>query len=246
MPTTQSVLDELKSRGNETYRKTYARHGIPLDRTYGVSNADLKTLAKSIAKPLKKSPAELQALALDLYDTGNMDAMYLAGILADGRLMSRKQLQHWAENSHAMSMIAEHTIPWVAVESAHAHHMATEWIASKRDFIASSGWRTYAGMLVTTPDSALDLAEIERLLALVEKKILTVEGRHRYTMNGFVISVGSYVTPLLPLAKATAARIGEVSVEMGDTACEVPLASAYIEKMEASGKQGVKRKTIRC
>ena len=65
-------------------------------------------------------------------------------------------------------------------------------------------------------------------------------------MNGFVISVGSYVTPLLPLAKATAARIGKVSIDMGDTACEVPLATVSIEKMEASGKQGQKRKTIRC
>jgi 3-methyladenine DNA glycosylase AlkD len=237
------ILDELKSLGSETYRKTYARHGIPLERTYGVSNAHLKTLAKSLKR---KHPDDLQTIALDLYDTGNMDAMYLAGIIADGRLMSRKELQRWAENSHAMSMIAEHTVPWVAVESAHARHMATEWITSKRDFIASSGWRTYAGMLVTTPDSALDLGEIERLLALVEKKILTVEGRHRYTMNGFVISVGSYVTPLLPMAKATAARIGEVSIDMGATACEVPLATAYIEKMEASGKQGQKRKTIRC
>jgi hypothetical protein len=32
---------------------------------------------------------------------------------------------------------------------------------------------------------------------------------------------------------------------MGDTACEVPLATAYIEKMEAAGKAG-KKKTIRC
>jgi hypothetical protein len=33
---------------------------------------------------------------------------------------------------------------------------------------------------------------------------------------------------------------------MGDTACEVPLAIAYIEKAEAAGKLGKKRKTIRC
>ncbi|MBB5059467.1 3-methyladenine DNA glycosylase AlkD [Granulicella aggregans] len=246
MPTPQAVLDDLKSLGSETYRKTYARHGIPLDRTYGVSNAHLKTLAKSITKALKKEPGELQALALALYDTGNMDAMYLAGILADGAVMSRRELQRWAENSHAMSIVAEHTVPWVAVESPHARHMATEWINSKRDFIASSGWCTWSGVIATTPDSALDLAEIERLLTVVEKKILTVEGRHRYTMNGFVIAVGGYVMPLADKAKATAARIGEVSVEMGDTACKVPLATAYIEKMESSGRQGQKKKTIRC
>jgi hypothetical protein len=33
---------------------------------------------------------------------------------------------------------------------------------------------------------------------------------------------------------------------MGETACAVPLATAYIEKMEKAGKLGVKKKTIRC
>jgi len=47
-------------------------------------------------------------------------------------------------------------------------------------------------------------------------------------------------------AKAAAHKIGAVTVDMGDTACEVPLATAYIEKMEAAGKAGKKRKTIRC
>ena len=37
-----------------------------------------------------------------------------------------------------------------------------------------------------------------------------------------------------------------VSVDMGDTACQVPLASAYIEKIEAMGRIGKKRKTMRC
>ena len=37
-----------------------------------------------------------------------------------------------------------------------------------------------------------------------------------------------------------------VSVDMGDTACKVPLATAYIEKIEAAGKVGRKRKTMKC
>jgi hypothetical protein len=62
----------------------------------------------------------------------------------------------------------------------------------------------------------------------------------------FVISVGGYVKPLLKQAKAAARQIGTVSVDMGDTACKVPLATAYIEKMEAAGRIGKKRKTMRC
>jgi hypothetical protein len=65
-------------------------------------------------------------------------------------------------------------------------------------------------------------------------------------MNGFVIAVGTYVKPLLKEAKAAARQIGEVSVDVGETACNVPLATAYIEKSEAAGSVGKKRKTIRC
>jgi len=48
------------------------------------------------------------------------------------------------------------------------------------------------------------------------------------------------------LAATVRREIGTVSVDMGDTACNVPLATAYIEKIEAAGRVGKKRKTIRC
>jgi hypothetical protein len=65
-------------------------------------------------------------------------------------------------------------------------------------------------------------------------------------MNGFVIAVGSYVAPLLKQAKAAAQEIGPLSIDMGDTSCKVPLASAYIAKVEDAGRVGNKRKTIGC
>jgi hypothetical protein len=65
-------------------------------------------------------------------------------------------------------------------------------------------------------------------------------------MNGFVIGVGSYVTPLAARAKAAARAIGKVEVDMGGTACKVPNALEYIAKVESRGKQGTKRKTAFC
>ena len=65
-------------------------------------------------------------------------------------------------------------------------------------------------------------------------------------MNGFVIAVGTYMKPLLKEAKEAARKIGEVSVDVGETACNVPLATAHIEKTEDAGRIGKKRKTIRC
>jgi hypothetical protein len=88
--------------------------------------------------------------------------------------------------------------------------------------------------------------EIKGLLKEIETRIDKAPGRVRYTMNGFVIAVGTYVKPLLRQAKATAKKIGKVDVDMGETSCKVPLAFEYIEKVETANRLGKKRKTIKC
>jgi hypothetical protein len=238
MPTLKSVMAELERKGSEKTRATYARHGVDPARALGVSVADLKTVAKTIRRQ--------QALACELYSTGVFEAMYLAGIVADGAQLSREQLHTWADAAAGMQMISEYTVPWVALDHSDAQDVAMEWIRSPREHMATSGWCTYSGLVATRPDDVLDLREIERLLGMVVKEIGESQNRVRYTMNGFVIAVGGYVLPLSGPARQAARSIGKVTVDMGDTACEVPSAMAYIEKIEAAGKAGRKRKTIRC
>lgn len=238
MPTVASIMAELKKKGKESTRKIYARHGMATENMYGVSVADLKVIAKTIRGQ--------QALACELYATGNMDAMYLAGMVADGSKMTAKELNAWAEGAANLQMIAEYTVPWVTVENAQGRELALQWMKSKKEGVASSGWCTLSGLVATKPDDALDLAEIEGLLGRVVKEIKGAQNRVRYTMNGFVIAVGIYVKPLSKQAKAAARQIGVVSVDVGDTACDVPVATDRIEKIAASGRAGQKRKTIRC
>jgi 3-methyladenine DNA glycosylase AlkD len=237
-PTAANILADLKSKGKENTRKIYTRHGMAPDRIYGVSVADTKTIAKTIKKQ--------QALALELYATGIVDAMYLAGMVANGAQMTREQLNAWAEGAAGMQMISEYTVPWVAVENPHGRELALQWIQSSKEHVACSGWCTLSGLVATQPDNALDLKEIESLLHKVEEGIHTAPNRVRYTMNGFIIHVGAYVLPLLKQAKAVAQKVGAVQVDVGETACKVPLATDYIAKIESMGRTGQKKKTIRC
>jgi hypothetical protein len=48
------------------------------------------------------------------------------------------------------------------------------------------------------------------------------------------------------LALQTAAKIGPVTVDMGGTACKVPSAAEYIQKVQKRGAIGKKRKTVKC
>ncbi len=236
-PNLHSILAELENKGSEQTRKTFERHGADVSKMYGVKVGDLKTIAKQIKGQ--------QELACELYETGNSDAMYLAGIVADGSQMKKSQLDKWAKQAN-WYMISEYTVPGVAAESRFARELALKWIKSKQPSVAACGWCTYVGYLATTPDDEIDLDEVVRMLEQVQQQIAQAPNRVRYTMNGFVIAVGTYVKPLLAKAKAVAKKIGKVDVEMGKTACKVPLATEYIAKVEKMGRVGKKRKTIKC
>lgn len=230
------VMTELKAKGSAQTRKTYGRHGAP-DNLFGVKVGDMKTIARKIKGQ--------QELAYELFDTGNVDAMYLAGIVADGKKFTKRRLNQWARESH-WYMTSEYTVPGVAAESPFAREVARKWIDAKKDNIASCGWATYAGWISITDDGDLDLDEIRELLKRVENEIETASNRTRYTMNGFVIAVGTYVKPLLKAAKATAKKIGKVEVDLGQTACKVPLATDYIAKVEKMNRVGKKRPSAKC
>ena len=65
-------------------------------------------------------------------------------------------------------------------------------------------------------------------------------------MNGFIIASGVYVPDLTEEARSAGSAVGKVQVDMGGTACKVPLAAEYIQKVEDRGKTGQKRKIARC
>ncbi len=159
--------------------------------------------------------------------------------------MGKRLLGTWARDASWL-MISEYVVPKVAAESEHARDLAKKWIKSRKESVASTGRSTYAGHVTVTPDNDLDFAEIKSLLKQIEKEIDSSANRVRFTMNGFVIAVGSYVLPLLKQAKGTAKKQGAVDVELGGTSCKVPHASSVMEKFEQAGKVGRKRKSLKC
>ncbi len=230
------IMKELSKLGSESYRKTMLRHGAR-EPFFGVKIEELKKYQKKIKKD--------HELALELYDTGIGDAQYLAGLIADETRMTKKHLSQWLKKAK-WKMISEYTVPWVAGESEHGYELAKEWIDSDDESIASAGWQTLSSMVSVRADEELDLKGLEKLLGRVAKEIHQAPERVKYTMNTFVIAVGSYVAPLSEKAIAVAKQIGKVSVDMGDTACKVPSAVEYIAKVAKMKRIGKKRATARC
>src|SRR6266478_2548433 len=88
--TAKEILEELKPLGSDSYKRVIFNHGVK-EPCFGVKVSDLQKIQKRIKKDYQ--------LALDLYDTGNYDAMYLAGLIADDAQMTKKDLQRWVANN---------------------------------------------------------------------------------------------------------------------------------------------------
>jgi 3-methyladenine DNA glycosylase AlkD len=233
--TAAAILAELERRGRDSYKRIILKHGAR-EPVWGVSVAELKTIQKRVKVD--------HQLALDLFDSGVFDAMYLAGLIADDARMTRKDLQRWVRS--ARGMIAEYTVPWVASGSPHGRELALEWIEDDEPAIACAGWATLGSLVGITDDGELDLAELKRLLARVQKTIHRAPNRVRYVMNGFLCSVACHVKPLSATALAAEKAIGPVQVDMGGTACKLPSAADYVAKLRQRGRLGMKRKSAKC
>jgi 3-methyladenine DNA glycosylase AlkD len=163
------LVEELKSLGSETTKRVLMKHGAQ-EPFFGVKIEHLKKIQKRIKMDYQ--------LALDLYDTGISDAMYLAGLIADDARMTKKDLQRWVKGAY-WYMLSEYTVPWVASGSKHGHELALEWIESKNELIASAGWATLSSLVSIKDDAELDLAELKMLLARIEKTIHNQPNRVR-------------------------------------------------------------------
>lgn len=234
--TTQEIMAELERFGDPQTKKTHMKYGAK-EPFFGVKIEHLK----KILKKTKKN----HALSLELYDTGNSDAMYLAGLMADEQKITKEQVNKWIHQAY-WSYLYEYTVPWVAAETAFGMEIGLEWITHSNTKIVCAGWSTLSSVVLVQNDKSLDLTTINHLLEVIEQTIGHVDGTIALKMNGFIIAVGTAVAPLSEKALKLAEKIGKLTVQINGSSCKVPYAPDYIKKTIDKGTLGKKRKTARC
>jgi 3-methyladenine DNA glycosylase AlkD len=236
MMTCDETMQQLAIMGTESCKHIFLNHGAK-EPLFGVKVGDLKTIQKKIKKD--------HALSLALYKTGNSDAQYLAGLIADEKKISKEELQEWA-NTASWYMQSEYTVPWIAAESAFGYTLALEWIDAKEPHLQAAGWSTLASLVGIKKDEELDIRSLQQLLQRVIATIHSSSNRVRYAMNNYVLAIGCHVKSLTQQAIEAGNTIGLVTVDMNGTACKVPFAPDYIAKVIVKGKVGFKKKMARC
>lgn len=232
----ETVMQELKALGKERTKKIYLSNGAH-EPLFGVATGAMKPIAKKIGIN--------QPLAEELYATGNYDAMYFAGIIADPKSMTEKDFNRWMDKAY-FYMLSDYVVAVTLSESQLAQEMADKWIASGDELRMSAGWSCYCWLLGNRPDDQFSKEKIAHMLEIVKKEIHETPERTKAAMNLFLYTVGISFVPLNEKALETAAAVGMVEIKREKKKSSYLHAYESIQKDMAKGRLGFKRKYVRC
>ncbi|QUW20470.1 DNA alkylation repair protein [Sporosarcina sp. Marseille-Q4063] len=232
----ETVMKELEDLGKERMKKMYISNGAH-EPLFGVATGAMKPMARKIKKD--------QPLAEELYATGNYDAMYFAGIIADPKAMTESDYDRWIDAAY-FYMLSDYVVAVTLSESAIAQEVADKWIASGEELKMSAGWSCYCWLLGNRKDTEFSEDKISKMLDLVENTIHDSPERTKASMNNFLTTVGISYLPLHEKAVETAKAVGIVEVKRDNKKSSFLNASEGIQKQVDRDKLGFKRKYVRC
>jgi 3-methyladenine DNA glycosylase AlkD len=232
----EMVMQELEALGKERTKKIYVSNGAH-EPLFGVATGQMKPIAKQIKNN--------QPLAEQLYNTGNYDAMYFAGVIADPKAMTEADFQRWIDAAY-FYMISDYVVAVTLAETDIAQEVADKWIASGEELIMSAGWSCYCWLLGSRPDGEFTQSKLADMLEMVQNTIHDAPERTKYAMNNFIYTVGTSYLPLHSKAVETAKAVGQVEANRDKKKSKFLHASENIQKAVDKGQLGFILKYVRC
>ena len=212
------VMQQLEALGSEQTRKTFCRHGAA-EPLFGVKFGDLAKLQKRIKIN--------QGLAAELWASENHDARLLACMIADAKAVTEKDLLSWA--AQVKDTGTAEALAALASKTSNATKIRDAWLSDPKRLRA--GWSLVAHCVKSGVDidDAIALAYLKR----IEADIHSSENWTRRTMMYALLGIGSINANLHAAAEQAIKRIGKVSFDPGNTACEFPDPTPYLAKIWA-------------
>lgn len=232
----ETVMEELEALGKERTKKIYVSNGAH-EPLFGVATGAMKPIAKKIKIN--------QSLAEELYATGNYDAMYFAGIIADPKAMTESDFDRWMDKAY-FYMLSDYVVAVTLSESDIAQDVSDKWISSGSELRMSGGWSCYCWLLGNRKDNEFSESKISNMLDIVKDSIHNSPDRTKSAMNNFLYTVGISYLPLHEKAVETAKEVGIVEVKREKKKSSFLNAYESIQKEIERGKLGFKRKYVRC
>jgi 3-methyladenine DNA glycosylase AlkD len=152
------VMAWLERSGSSKAVAGLARYGLPTDKAFGVSVAVLRAQAKRIGKD--------HALAMQLWDTGWLEARLLASLIADPALVTPAQMDAWCRGFDNWGVVDTACFA-LFDRSPHAWKKVAPWVKRRDEFQKRAGFVLMA-CLAAHDKKAADAAFM-KFLPMIEK-----------------------------------------------------------------------------
>lgn len=219
----KTAMKQLEAAGSEQTRKTYARHGAD-PNMFGVSWATLRPMAKQIGPD--------QALAEELWQTGNHDARTLATLIVEPEKVTARLLERWRKDLTNYGLTD--LLSGLAAGAGLDRSTVDAWCDSKEEWTSSMGWGVVGRRAAEhAAEGAEGLEYLRDKIATIEREVHSRPNRTRHMMHMALIGIAASSPKLKTTVLAAAKRIGPIQVDHGDTGCVTPAIAPYLAKMEA-------------
>ena len=215
--TLQDALDQLRSLGNEKVRALNAKNGAGDDQ-FGVSLGDIRAVAKKIRTD--------HALALALWDSGNLDAQFLSTLLVQPAKLSAGELDRMVR-SISSARVADWLGAYVIAKHPAKEALREAWLAADDRWAARAGWGLTAERVAKDADG-LDLAA---LLDRIEREMLCADPVVQWTMNTTLGEIGIHHPALRERAVAIGERLGLYRDWPLSKGCIPPFVPVWVDAM---------------
>ncbi|MCC7292972.1 MAG: DNA alkylation repair protein [Phycisphaerales bacterium] len=215
--TVKEILAQFESLGDDARRKHNAKVGAP-DNQFGVKHGDLRALARKIKTDHK--------LALELWDTGNVEAQLLATLIINPKSLSAKEVDRLTRST-VFAYVAEWMNSYVVAQHPEREALREKWLKDKDRWAARAGWHLTAGR-VSKDAAGLDLAA---LLDRIEKEMPKAKPEVQWTMNNTLLAIGIHHAAHRKRAIAIGEQIGLYKDWPVSKGCIPPYVPVAVEAM---------------
>src|SRR5262249_29689181 len=192
--TVHEILARLKSLGDDARRAHNTKAGAP-DNQFGVKLGDIRAMAKKI-----KTDHEL---ALELWDTGNVEGQLLATLIIKPKSLSASELDKLTRST-TCTQAADWLNSYVVAQHPEKEALREKWMKAKDRWAARAGWHFTASRVNKDADG-LDLPA---LLDRIEKEMPKAAPEVQWTMNNTLAAIGIHHPKLRKRAIALGEKIG--------------------------------------
>ena len=221
--TENEILAKLGDLGNEKRKKMYIKNGAG-ENTFGVLLGELRKLANQLGTN--------HELALELWQSGNTDAQWLACMLFDAKRLTLDEERSMVTQLTYPDMI-DKFVGRVVCNHKDADILAEEWSVSNKDNLGRAGWNL---IVHKVSDGKLTNAALEELLTRVEAELQTATPGKQWAMNHALCEIGIHYPQFTERCITLAETLGvyrDLKVSKGCTSAYAPnWIAAGIKKRE--------------